>query len=154
MINTDPIMLMNRHSYAMLKFRDDQTKVYLHVKQLTIHAESGKLVTYRGADGYTEYGDLVINLPLETNSNDYPNIVYVALLNEKEGQDSYTYTIVDKDGKKYTGKSAHKKEYLVGDVAAINRNVVCVSVDLGLQTGITPPENNDVGGENVTPAEE
>lgn len=149
-VTTEPLIFSNRHAYGAFKFKSDQDSVFLHVKQLTIHVNSGLLVASRTADGTTTHvSDLVINLPKESKSNDYPNIVYVAILNDYTGKDTYSFTVVDKNDKTYIGQSINAL-LSRGVVTTANRFAACTTVDVGTQTSIMPPEGDDPDVKDVT----
>lgn len=144
-VTTDPLTFASLQSYLLLKFRDANNSL-LHVKKLTITAESGKIVLTKSLlDGTTTYtSDLVINTVKETTTvNDYPTDVYVSLLNECPSADKYTFTIEAQDGNIYKSKSALKTLFLNGEFYIARRVTVCTTVDVEMSTGITPPVSDD-----------
>ena len=159
-LTTTQATFKNKVQFIGFRFYDENGKL-LHPKKLTLKSTTGKLVEAKDADGLSTYTyELEINCEKEIIQSgneiqhDYPSVVYVSLLNESNGKDTYTLEVLNHDDKVYRAVDTWNSTFGADKLTLVTRTLPCVSVDLGLQTGITPPENNDVGGENVTPAEE
>lgn len=150
-VTTEELMFKSLQGYECLKFRDSNNRL-LHVKQLIITAASGKLVHKKNLlTGETTYTDtLLINTVKEasTVTND-PTDIWVCILNEN-GTDSYTFTVVAEDGNVYTPQSAWNKNFSVGTFGYGRRSVACTTVDVDIQTGITPPESDTPDVQQLT----
>lgn len=141
-VTTEPVTLSTRQAYALLKFRKENNEL-IHVMQLTVKAASGKLVASKSLDGTTVYTDeLVITTEKEsTNVNDYPTDIYIALLNEYDDADSYTFTVQSTDGNTYKSKTALNFQFENGMLTTARRAMLCSTIDVGVTTGITPTDD-------------
>ena len=80
------------HKQVFLRFRfQDADGIRLHIEQLTIHADGGKLLLSKPKDGDPLYGDLVVNTVKE--NGEYPSEIYVALHNDLGTTDTYSFTV-------------------------------------------------------------
>ena len=81
------------HQQFFFRFRfSDSDNIRLPIEQLTIHAAGGKLVQKKNRDGSSvTYGDIIVTT--EKDQNAYPNEVYVAIQNDYNGADTYSFTV-------------------------------------------------------------
>ena len=150
-ITTEEITFNSLQTYFMFKFKDENDQL-LHVKQLVVNSESGKIVETKSADGTTTYtNELVIICGKDHSSvDDYAQEVYFVILNESGKKDSYTFTVTASDGKIYKGSSALSYQAKAGKFASARRSTYCATVDVDAQTAITPPESEDPDVQQVT----
>ena len=80
----------NKQFFLRFRFQDPDG-VRLHIEQLTIHTDGGKLLLSKPKDGAPVYGDLVVNTVKENGS--YPEEIYVSLHNDLGTTDTYSFTV-------------------------------------------------------------
>lgn len=150
-VTTEEVSFASRQGYLLLKFRDESDKL-LHVSQVILRAPSGKLVASRALDGTTVYTDeLVINVPKEYKTiDDYQFDIYIAVLNENTAKEAYSFTVTTADGKIYKSKSPMNGKLSIGNMASARHAVFCATVDMEVQTAITPPESEEPDVQQVT----
>lgn len=150
-ITTEDLSFKPRQSYLLLKFKDENS-LKLHVKQVVIHAANGKLVASQSNGGTPVYTDeLIINTVKESSTEDYPSDIYVALFNDEKKKTSYTVTVLATDGKTYKTKSAMSVYFgSTGSLTTATRATICSTVDVEVQTAITPPESDEPDVQQVT----
>lgn len=112
-----------KHKQFFFRFRfSDTDNIRLPIEQLTIRTTGGKLVLTKSRDGSSvTYGDIVINTVKDQNA--YPNEVFVALQNDYEGVDTYSFT-VKSGGYIYESVDASTKltkQYANGNFARVHR---------------------------------
>ena len=148
---TEEVTFSSRQSYLLFKFRDENDKL-LHVKQVILYAPSGKLVASKALDGTTTYTEeLVITPPKEHKSvDDYPIDIYIAILNENTAKESYSFTVVATNGKTYKSTAPVNTKLTIGKMASSRHAVTCATVDMEVQTAITPPESDEPDVQQVT----
>ena len=90
-VNMYSANFQHRQFYFWMQFTD-MDGVRLNVEKLVIHSANNKLVQTKNRDGSSvTYGDIVV-IPEKTYGT-YPNEIYVALQNDSEGADTYTFEV-------------------------------------------------------------
>lgn len=89
-IYTENIKFAGEQCYLRLRFVDPDG-IRLHVEQLTISTTSGQILLSKPLGGAAVHGDLVINP--EKENGEYPSEVYVALHNDLNDTDTYTFMV-------------------------------------------------------------
>ena len=135
----------------------DENGRLLHIKKLTIttadRKEDGTLAEYMDLIDPTNNrmtNEYVINTAKETDSDDYPTAIYVVLHDLGKVKSSYTITALASDGKTYQLKNAFSILFNSGGKHYYARlKLVCIDVEAGVSTGITPPTDEDVQIDDV-----
>lgn len=100
--NVNLYYLMN---YIQFILSDADTHERLHPTQLVVHAASGgEAVLTKDIEGNVTTGDIVINLSKE--DNEYPGIIYAALLNNENASVTYLLKATMENGDVYVGPIA------------------------------------------------
>jgi hypothetical protein len=131
----------------------DENERLLHVKKLTITAETGQMIeTFNQLNGKKTYtNELEIIPDKQKNSNDYPSEIYVVWLNDNTTtKETYSFTIITSDGKTYQAKNSLTYKFTPSGHGYCRRQLECIDVEAGVSTGITPPTDEDVVIDNVT----
>lgn len=150
-VTTEDLSFQSCQGYLKLVFRDENN-LKLHVKQVVVHAANGKLVASKSLDGTTVHTeDLIVNTVMESSTKDYPSDIYLALLNDEDKKVAYSFTVLATDGKTYKSKTTLSATFKAGGSLTTSvRATTCSTVDMEVQTAITPPESDEPDVQQVT----
>lgn len=150
-VTTDAIKFESVQAYMLLKFKDEDGKL-LHIKEVQIMAKNAKLVTQQPMNGTPSYTSTLTIITPHVNSqiDDYPTEVYVAIKNDYTKKETYAFTVIATDGKTYKSISNVSTTLSVGALGTANIAVRCSNPDIQTQTAITPPESDDPDVQQVT----
>lgn len=151
MVTTSAMKFSSFAVYITFVFRDENDRL-LHVKKLTITTDKTQLAeTMNLISGKnTTTNEYVITTAKETSSDDYPTAIYVVLLDLGNTKTGYTFTVLASDGKTYQNSGPLSQLFNVGGKHYYARlKLVCIDVEAGVSTGITPPTDEDVQIDDV-----
>lgn len=139
----------NKQFFLRLRFMDADG-ARLHVEQLTIHADGGKLLLSKPKDGVPVYGDLVVNT--KKVNGEYPSELYVSLHNDLGATDTYSFT-VKAGGYIYASTDASSKltnNFADGVYGRVSRTLSLQgsASRIGSQLNTTIIPHTDGGGDN------
>ena len=125
-------------SYKLIRMKlKDEDGNWIRPVQVTIHAESGKLLQQKtlGPSGWNKtYGNIVVNL--EKKDGMYPYEFFIALCSDTNESDEYFITAKTEDGTIYWNTGEANKwttTYADGGYAAVTRTMSADGVDLGIE---------------------